>query len=66
MPPYEVAVSREAHIFVLHRCDLARAAALHEGLGTLAAQDLGECGKGCGAGDGQCGRPSHISGDPYQ
>ena len=33
--PYDVAVSRDGRIFVLNRCDPARAAAIREGICTL-------------------------------
>src|SRR6266571_1106120 len=51
--PYNVAVSRDGRIFVLNRCDPARAAAIRVGICTLDEEYLGEFGKGAGSGDGR-------------
>jgi len=51
--PYDVAVARDGRIFVLNRCDPARASAIRVGICTLDEDYLGEFGKGFGSGDGQ-------------
>jgi DNA-binding beta-propeller fold protein YncE len=51
--PYDTAVSKDGRIFVLNRCDPARAAAIRIGICTLDEQYLGEFGNGFGQGDGQ-------------
>ena len=51
--PYDVAVTRDERIFVLNRCDPARAAAIRVGICNLDEDYLGEFGYGYGSGDGQ-------------
>ena len=51
--PYDLAVSQDGRIFVLNRCDPARAAAIRVGICNLDEEYLGEFGYGNGAGDGQ-------------
>ena len=61
--PYDVAVSRDGRIFVLNRCDPARATAIRVGICTLDEEYLGEFGNGFGTGDGQFGLPVAITFD---
>jgi DNA-binding beta-propeller fold protein YncE len=61
--PYDVAVSRDGRIFVLNRCDPARAAAIRVGIMTLDEAYLGEFGKGFGSGDGQFAWPVAMAFD---
>lgn len=61
--PYAVAVSRDGRIFVLNRCDPARAAAIRVGICTLDEAYLGEFGKGFGTGDGQFAWPVAMAFD---
>jgi sugar lactone lactonase YvrE len=51
--PYDLAVGNDARIYILNRCDPARAAAIRVGICTLDDDYLGEFGKGNGTGDGQ-------------
>ena len=51
--PYDTAISRDGRIFVLNRCDPARAAAIRIGVCNLDEDYLYEFGKGYGSGDGQ-------------
>ena len=51
--PYDTAISEDGRIFVLNRCDPARAAAIRVGVCTLDEDYLYEFGKGYGSGDGQ-------------
>ena len=52
--PYDIAVSRDGRIFVLNRCDTARANAIRIGICSLDEEEyLGEFGYGFGSGDGQ-------------
>ena len=51
--PYDIAVDNNGRIFVLNRCDPARAAAIRIGICTIDDEYLGEFGKGNGTGDGQ-------------
>ena len=51
--PYDIVVDAAGRIFVLNRCDPARAAAIRVGICTLDDEYLGEFGKGSGTGDGQ-------------
>jgi len=51
--PYDIVVGDDGRIFVLNRCDPARAAAIRVGICTLDDEYLGEFGKGNGTGDGQ-------------
>ena len=61
--PYDVAVSSDGRIFVLNRCDPARATAIRVGICTLDEEYLGEFGKGFGTGDGQFGLPVAMAFD---
>lgn len=51
--PYDTAITKSGSIFVLNRCDPARAAAVRVGVCTLEEAYLGEFSKGYGSGDGQ-------------
>ena len=51
--PYDLAVSKDGLIFVLNRCDPARAAGIRVGICNLDEDYLGEFGYGYGSGDGQ-------------
>ncbi len=51
--PYDIVVGKDERIFVLNRCDPARAAAIRVGICTMDEEYLGEFGKGNGTGDGQ-------------
>ena len=51
--PYDLAVSRDGRIFVLNRCDPARAAAIRVGVLNLDEDYLYEFGDGAGSGDTQ-------------
>ena len=51
--PYDVAFARDGRIYVLNRCDPARAAAIRIGICNLDEDYLGEFGSGYGSGDGQ-------------
>jgi DNA-binding beta-propeller fold protein YncE len=51
--PYDVAISKDGRIFVLNRCDPARARAIRVGICNLDEDYLGEFGNGYGTGDGQ-------------
>ena len=51
--PYDTAISKDGRIFVLNRCDPARAAAIRVGVCNLDEEYLYEFGKGYGSGDGQ-------------
>ena len=64
--PYDVAVSRDGRIFVLNRCDPARAAAIRVGICTLDEEYLGEFGKGFGTGDGQFAWPVAMAFDSQE
>ena len=64
--PYDVAVSREGRIFVLNRCDPARAAGIRVGICTLDEAYLGEFGKGFGSGDGQFAWPVAMAFDSQE
>ncbi|MGE3539013.1 MAG: 6-bladed beta-propeller [Candidatus Tectimicrobiota bacterium] len=64
--PYAVAVSRDGRIFVLNRCDPARAAAIRVGICTLDETYLGEFGKGFGTGDGQFAWPVAMAFDSQE
>ena len=55
--PYSVVVGRDGRIFVLNRCDPARATAIRVGICTLDDEYLGEFGNGFGTDDGQFGLP---------
>ncbi|MDA1128256.1 MAG: NHL repeat-containing protein [Chloroflexi bacterium] len=51
--PYDTAVDGDGRIYVLNRCDPARASAIRVGICTIDEEYLGEFGRGNGAGDGQ-------------
>ena len=51
--PYDLVVSGDGRIFVLNRCDSARAALVRVGIVNFDEDYLGEFGNGYGAGDGQ-------------
>ena len=51
--PYDIAVGGDGRIFVLNRCDPARAAAIRVGICNLDDDYLGEFGRGSGGGPGQ-------------
>ena len=51
--PYDLVVSGDGRIFVLNRCDSARAALVRVGIVSFDEDYLGEFGNGYGAGDGQ-------------
>ena len=51
--PYDTATTRDGRIFVLNRCDPARAAAIRIGICNFDEDYLGEFGYGYGEGDGQ-------------
>jgi len=51
--PYDIVVDSDGRIFVLNRCDPARASAIRIGICTLDDEYVGEFGKGNGTGDGQ-------------
>ena len=51
--PYDIVVDTDGRIFVLNRCDPARASAIRIGICTLDDEYVGEFGKGNGTGDGQ-------------
>jgi len=61
--PYDVAVSRDGRIFVLNRCDPARASAIRIGVCTLDEDYLAEFGNGYGDGDGQFRLPVAMAFD---
>ena len=64
--PYDVAVSRKGHIYVLNRCDPARAAAIRVGICNLDEDYLGEFGDGFGRGDTQFIWPVAIAFDSQE
>ncbi|PKB71295.1 MAG: hypothetical protein BZY87_06235 [SAR202 cluster bacterium Io17-Chloro-G6] len=51
--PYDTVVGGDGRIFVLNRCDPARASAIRIGVCNLEEEYLGEFGRGNGSGDGQ-------------
>ena len=55
--PYDIAVGGDGRIFVLNRCDPARASAIRVGICNLEDEYLGEFGRGFGAGDEQFAWP---------
>ena len=61
--PHAVALTGDGRIFVLNRCDPARAAAIRVGICTLDDEYLGEFGNGFGTGDGQFGLPVAMTFD---
>jgi DNA-binding beta-propeller fold protein YncE len=64
--PYDLAVSRDGRIFVLNRCDPARASAIRVGICNLDEDYLGEFGYGYGAGDGQMVWPVALAFDSQE
>ena len=63
--PYDLAVSRDGHIFVLNRCDPARASAIRIGVCNLDEDYLHEFGDGSGNGDTQFRWPVCIAFDGH-
>lgn len=61
--PYDLAVSGDGRIFVLNRCDPARAAAIRIGVCNLDEDYLYEFGDGAGAGDTQFRWPVALAFD---
>ena len=61
--PYDLAVAGDGRIFVLNRCDPARAAGIRIGICNLDEDYLGEFGNGGGAGDGQFVWPVAVAFD---
>ena len=61
--PHDLEVSQDGRIFVLNRCDPARAIAIRVGICNLEEEYLGEFGKGFGTGDEQLGLPTAIAFD---
>ena len=61
--PHDVVVSRDGRIYVLNRCDPARATAIRIGICNLEEEYLGEFGNGFGTGDGQFGLPVAMAFD---
>ena len=59
--PYDAAIGDDGRIFVLNRCDPARAPAMRVGICNLEEEYLGEFGKGAGSGDGQFGWPVALA-----
>lgn len=51
--PYDIVADNDGRIFVLNRCDPARASAIRIGICNLDDEYLGEFGRGNGSGDGQ-------------
>jgi DNA-binding beta-propeller fold protein YncE len=51
--PYDLAISSDGTIYVINRCDTARAAAIRVGILNFDEDYLGEFGYGNGSGDGQ-------------
>ena len=51
--PYDMAIASDGRLFVLNRCDPARASAIRVGICNLDEEYLGEFGYGSGSGDGQ-------------
>ena len=64
--PYDLAVSRDGRIFVLNRCDPARASGIRVGVCNLDEEYLGEFGNGGGSGDGQFTWPVAIGFDSQE
>ena len=61
--PVDTAVSRDGRIYVLNRCDQARARAIRVGICTLEEDYLGEFGDGAGDGDTQFKLPTAMAFD---
>ena len=64
--PYDLAVSRDGRIFVLNRCDPARASAIRVGVCNLDEDYLYEFGDGAGDGDTQFRWPVCIGFDGHE
>ena len=64
--PYDIAVSGDGRIFVLNRCDPARAAAIRVGVCTLDEDYLFEFGDGAGDGDTQFRWPVALAFDSQE
>lgn len=64
--PYDVVVSRDGRIFVLNRCDSARAQLVRVGIINWDEDYLGEFGKGYGPGDGQLMLPVAMALDSQE
>ena len=64
--PYDLVVSGDGRIFVLNRCDSARAALVRVGIVNFDEDYLGEFGKGYGTGDGQLILPVAMAVDSQE
>ena len=64
--PYDMVVSTDQRLFILNRCDSARAALVRVGVMNFAEDYLGEFGKGYGAGDGQFTLPVAMALDSQE
>jgi len=61
--PYDTAISQDGRIYVLNRCDPARASAIRVGVCNLDEDYLFEFGNGYGTGDGQLRLPVAMTFD---
>ena len=64
--PYDLAVSRDGRIFVLNRCDPARAVAIRVGVCNMDEDYLYEFGDGAGMGDTQFRWPVCLAFDTHE
>ena len=64
--PYDVVISQDGRIFVLNRCDSARAALVRVGIINYDEEYLGEFGNGYGPGDGQLMLPVAMALDSQE
>ena len=64
--PYDMVVSADERLFILNRCDAARAALIRIGVMNFAEDYLGEFGKGYGTGDGQFTLPVAMALDSQE
>ncbi len=64
--PYDLVVSGDGRIFVLNRCDSARAALVRIGIVSFDEDYLGEFGNGYGPGDGQLMLPVAMALDSQE
>lgn len=64
--PYDMVVSADGRLFILNRCDAARAALVRVGVMNFAEDYLGEFGKGYGSGDGQFTLPVAMALDSQE
>lgn len=64
--PYDMVPSADGRLFILNRCDSARAALVRVGVMNFAEDYLGEFGKGYGAGDGQFTLPVAMALDSQE